>query len=116
MAKSFRELLVWQKAIELTTQIYKLTQRFPREETYGLSSQLRRAGVSVASNIAEGNGRRSRAEYRNFPGIARGSALEIQTQLVIATNLGFGDPLEITKAEQLAEETSKMIWAISNKL
>jgi four helix bundle protein len=70
-ARSFRELVVWQRAMQLATAIYKLTQKFPREEMYGLTSQLRRAGVSVASNIAEGYGRGTRGEYRNFLGIAR---------------------------------------------
>jgi four helix bundle protein len=116
MAKSFRELLVWQRAIELTTLLYKMTQKFPREETFGLTSQVRRAGVSVASNIAEGYGRGTKGEYRNFLGMARGSALEIQTQLVIAGTLGFGDPLQIAQAEELAEETSKMLWTIAHRL
>lgn len=115
-ARSFRDLIVWQRAIELTTILYRLTQRFPREEIYGLASRLRRAGVSVACNIAEGYGRGSRGEYRNFLGIARGSALEIETQWVIARNLGLGDPQCIANAEKLAEETSKMLWAIRQKL
>lgn len=116
MAKSFRELLVWQRAIELATILYKTTQKFPQEETFGLTSQLRRAGVSVASNIAEGYGRGTKGEYRSFLGMARGSALEIQTQLVIAGTLGFGDPLQIARAEELAEETSKMLWTIAHRL
>ena len=115
-AKSFRELVVWQRAIELTTAIYRLTRQFPREEMYGLTSQLRRAGISVASNIAEGYGRATRGEYRNFVGMARASALEIQTQLIIAGHLGFGDPGEIAKAEQLADQTSKMLWSLSKHL
>ncbi len=115
-AQSFRELVAWQRAIELTTSLYKLTQQFPREEVYGLTSQLRRAGVSVASNIAEGYGRGTKGEYRNFLGIARGSTLEIQTQLVIARGLGFGDERDIARAEDLAVETSKMLWTIAHKL
>jgi four helix bundle protein len=115
-AKSFRELVAWQRAIELTTALYRLTQQFPREEIYGLTSQLRRAGVSAASNIAEGYGRRTRGEYRSFLGIARGSTLEIQTQLVIARGLGFGDEREIARAEELAEETSKLLWVIAQRL
>ncbi|MGB6134476.1 MAG: four helix bundle protein [Acidobacteriaceae bacterium] len=115
MANSFRGLIVWQRAIELTTLLYKLTQQFPREEIYGLTSQLRRAGVSVASNIAEGYGRGTRGEYRSFLGMARGSTLEIQTQLTIARELGFGDAHQISRAEELAEETSKMLWTISHK-
>jgi four helix bundle protein len=116
MAKSFRELIVWQRAIELTTLLYRTTQQFPREEVYGLVCQLRRAGVSVASNIAEGYGRGSRGEYRNFLSIARGSALEILTQLVIARELGLGDSREIARAEALAEETSRMLWIMAHKL
>jgi four helix bundle protein len=115
-AKSFRELVAWQRAIELTTALYRLTQQFPREEIYGLTSQLRRAGVSAASNIAEGYGRRTRGEYRSFLGIVRGSTLEIQTQLVIARGLGFGDEREIARAEELAEETSKLLWVIAQRL
>ncbi len=115
MAQSFRGLIVWQRAIELTTLLYKVTQQFPRDEIYGLTSQLRRAGVSVASNIAEGYGRGTKGEYRSFIGIARGSTLEIQTQLTIARELGFGDAGQISRAEQLAEETSKMLWTISHK-
>jgi four helix bundle protein len=98
------------------TVLYKLTQQFPREEIYGLTSQLRRAGVSMASNIAEGYGRRTRGEYRSFLGIARGSTLEIQTQLVIARNLGLGDTHQISEAEKLADETSSMLWTITQKL
>jgi four helix bundle protein len=115
-AQSFRELVVWQRAIELTTALYKLTQQFPREEIYGLTIQLRRAGVSVASNIAEDYGRGTRGEYRSFLGIARGSALEIQTQLVIAREPGFGNEREIARAEDLAEETSKLLWTITHRL
>ena len=115
-AKSFRELVAWQRAIELTAALYRLTQQFPREEIYGLTTQLRRAGVSAASNIAEGYGRRTRGEYRNFLGIARGSTLEIQTQLVIARELGFGNEHDIARAEELADETSKLLWTIAQRL
>jgi len=77
---------------------------------------LRRAGVSIASNIAEGSGRGTRTDYRNFLRIARGSVLEIQTQLIIAHDLGFGDASQIVQAEKLAEQISKMLWAITQKL
>jgi four helix bundle protein len=116
MARSFRELAVWQRAIELATLLYKITQQFPHDEIYGLTSQLRRAGVSVASNIAEGCGRATTGEYRNFVGIAGGSALEVQTQLVIARELGMGDAKQLAEAEHLAEEISKMLWAVRQKL
>jgi four helix bundle protein len=108
--------VAWQRAIELTKVLCQLTRQFPREEIYGLTSQLRRAGVSIASNIAEGYGRGTRGEYRNFPGIARASTLEIQTQLVIAGDPGFGDPRAIAEAEELAEQTSKMLWSMAKRL
>lgn len=116
MAKSYRELDVWRCAIEMSVALYRLTRDFPREEVYGLTSQLRRAGVSVASNIAEGYGRSSRGEYRSFLGMARGSAMEIQTQLVIAHELGFGDPAKIGDVEKLADRAGKMLWAMREKL
>ena len=115
-AKSYRDLLVWQRAIELTVALYKLTRSFPKEEVFGLTSQLRRASVSVASNIAEGYGRGSKGEYRNFLGMARGSALEVQTQIVIARELGLGEPSQIAGAEKLADETGRMLWAMMQKL
>jgi four helix bundle protein len=116
VAKSYRELAVWQRSIELTVALYKLTRAFPRDEIFGLTSQLRRASVSIASNIAEGYGRGSKGEYRNFLGMARGSALEVQTQLVIARELGLGSPAEIANAERLADESGKMLWAMIRKL
>ena len=73
----------------MVTEVYRATQTFPREETYGLTSQLRRSAVSVASNIAEGQGRISKAEFRQFLGMARGSLIEMETQIVIASNLGY---------------------------
>jgi four helix bundle protein len=114
--KSFRDLTVWQKSVELALALYKLTQRFPREEMYGLTSQLRRAGVSVASNIAEGFGRRSRQDYRSFLCMARGSILEIQTQLVIARELGYADASCIREAERMAEAVSRMLWSLIEKI
>ena len=116
MAKSYRELEVWKRAIQLSVALYKLTRDFPREEVYGLTSQLRRAGVSVASNIAEGYRRSSRGEFRSFIGMARGSALEVQTQLVIARELGMGNSAAISAAENLADETGKMLWSMREKL
>ena len=116
MVKSYRELTVWQRSVQLAVAVYQLTKDFPREEIYGLTSQLRRAGVSVPSNIAEGYGRASKGEYRNFVGMARGSALEIQTQLVIADQLGFGNRKKLENASQLADETGRMLWAMMQKL
>lgn len=114
--ESYRDLIVWQRAIEMTLALYRLTVDFPREETYGLASQLRRAGVSVASNIAEGYGRSSPREYHQFLGIARGSNLEIQTQLVIARKLNIGDAGKIETAEGLSCEIGKMLVVLMRKL
>ncbi len=116
MGESFRDLFVWQRAIQKTVAIYKLTQDFPRQEIYGLTSQIRRAGVSVASNIAEGYGRASTGEYKQFLGMARGSNSEVQTQLVIARELGLGEVKNLDRAEGYSQEVGRMLVAILNKL
>ena len=116
MAESFRDLIVWQRAIQLSVAIYKLSASFPREETYGLSNQLRRAGVSVSSNIAEGYGRGSTGEYKHFLGMARGSLCEVQTQLVITRELGYGSAEALQKAEGYAEEVSKLLASFLRNL
>jgi four helix bundle protein len=90
MAQRVEDLQVWQKAIQQSVAVYKLTESFPRSETYGLSSQLQRAAVSVASNIAEGRGRLNNGEFRQFLGMSQGSNYEVHTQLVIAKALGLG--------------------------
>src|SRR5580698_96523 len=110
MAQSFRDLIVWQRAMELTIAIYKLSQNFPREEQYGLTSQIRRSAVSIPSNIAEGQGRASIGEFKQFLGIARGSTCEVQTQLEIARALKFGDAGQIDGAEALSNEVRKMLF------
>ncbi len=116
MAQSFRELTVWQRAMELTVAIYRLTQTFPREEQYGLTSQIRRAAVSIPSNIAEGQGRTSAGEFRQFLGIARGSTCEVETQLEIARALSFGNPAQIDEADALANEVRKMLFGLLDSL
>jgi four helix bundle protein len=92
VARSYRELLVWQKAKALAAQIYRATEQFPKPETYGLTSQIRRAAVSVPSNIAEGQGRLTSGEFCHFLGQARGSLLELDTQLAIALDLNYLQP------------------------
>ena len=111
MSQSFRDLLVWQRAMQLCVAVYRLTREFPREEIYGLTSQIRRSAVSVPSNIAEGQGRLSPGEFRQFLGIARGSICELQTQLEIARSLQFGKPELLNEAESLSHEVGKMIYA-----
>ena len=110
--KSYRDLEVWQRAIELTLRIYRMSQSFPLSETYGLTSQLRRAGVSVAGNIAEGHGRITSGEFRHFLGLSRGSLCELQTQLLIARALGYSSANDIDECESLANEFGKMLNAI----
>ena len=116
MGDSFRDLLVWQRAVQMSVAIYRLTESFPKQEIFGLTGQLRRAGVSVASNIAEGYGRMSSGEYKQFLGMARGSVLEVQAQLVIARELKFGELDSLNRAEGLLEEVGKMLAAILKKL
>ena len=116
MVQSFRDLQVWQRSIESTVAIYRLTQNFPREEVYGLTSQIRRSAVSVPSNIAEGQGRLATGEFRQFLGIARGSNFELQTQLEIARALGLGNSKLIDEAESLSHPVGKMIYALLESL
>jgi four helix bundle protein len=116
MPKSFRDLEVWKRAIELTKLIYRLTEGFPSAEKFGLSSQMRRAAVSTASNIAEGSARSSRRDFGQFVCIARGSNYELQTQLVIATELGFGDTAIIQQSESMSHEVGKMLSKLADYL
>lgn len=116
MGRSFRDLLVWQRAMQLTVAVYQLTQGFPREEQYGLTGQIRRAAVSIPSNIAEGQGRSSAGEFRQFLAIARGSTCEVQTQLELARTLNFGTPASIDKAEALSNEVRKMLFGMLDSL
>jgi four helix bundle protein len=116
MSQDFRDLTVWQRAIDLTVCIYRMTQKFPKEETYGLVSQLRRASVSVASNIAEGRGRLNPAEFRQFLGIALGSIFEIQTQLLVARKLEMGTEKSISEAAAISDEISKMLTSFIHTL
>jgi four helix bundle protein len=109
MSKSFRDLQVWQRAIQLALAIYQLTSGFPLEEQFGLTNRLRRSAVSIPGNIAEGQGRLSAGEFRQFLGMARGSTCEVQTQLEIARALKMGKPSLIDEAEALSNEIRKML-------
>lgn len=112
----FKELIVWQKSINLVTEIYRITEKFPSNEIYGLTSKLRRASVSVPSNIAEGNTGRSKADYLQFLRIARGSCSEIETQIIISKNLGFIDDIIFETLSFNIIEISKMINGLINSL
>ena len=116
MAKSFRELKVWKLSIDLTVLVYGLTAEFPKSEIYGLSSQMQRAAVSIASNIAEGSARGTRKDFRQFVSIARGSNCELQTQLLIANRLGFAEEHRIGEIEMLSHEVGQMLSGLSKYL
>jgi four helix bundle protein len=109
MGHSYRELIVWQKAVDLVTFVYTLTKTLPKEELYGLTSQIRRASVSIPSNIAEGQGRLSRKDFRHFLGQARGSLLELETQLLIASKLGYLSDSELQGFMDKSGEVSRML-------
>jgi four helix bundle protein len=105
MRRSYKDLVVWRKAMKLVTEIYKATSAFPKNELYGLTSQLRRAAVSVPCNIAEGQGRLTHGEFQQFLGYARGSIMEVETLIQISTDLNF---LQSTQSEQLQDETAEL--------
>ena len=112
---NFRDLIVWQKAMAVALEIYRLTRQFPKEEVYVLTSQVRRAAISIPSNIAEGHARQGR-EYASFLSIARGSAAEVETQLLLAVELGYIAPDSITTAQGLLVEVRRMCAAIVSKI
>ncbi|MBK5938203.1 four helix bundle protein [Halochromatium roseum] len=116
MVKSYQELVVWEKSMELVERVYRMTKVFPAEEMYGLSSQLRRAAVSVPSNIAEGQARRSKAEFLRFLSIAQGSRAEVETQTLIAERLGYVSKQQISEIVLLLEEIAKMLHTLRAKL
>jgi four helix bundle protein len=116
MGQSFRDLTVWQRSIELTTSVYELSATFPSSEIYGLTSQLRRAAVFIASNIAEGAGRGTKKEFRQFLSMARGSNCEVQPQLIIAARLKLGNQDQIQKAELLSHEVGRMLNGLLQSL
>jgi four helix bundle protein len=114
--KSYKDLIVWQKAMDLVELVYQATKAFPREELYGLTNQLRRAAVSVPSNIAEGQARNSTAEFRHFLSIARGSLAEVDTQLHIAHRLRYIETAKLQEIQAVQIEVNKMTNALMSKL
>jgi four helix bundle protein len=116
MLQSYRDLIVWQKAIELALVAYRLTEQFPKREIYCLASQIRRAGVSIPSNIAEGYGRGSRKEYLQFLSIAQGSLKELETQIILAERLTFATPSQAKQILADCEIIGKMLGALIRSL
>jgi four helix bundle protein len=109
MFGNFRKLQLWKSSMNLTTEIYKLTRNFPESERYGLSSQMQRASVSIPSNIAEGFGRESTKELLRFLYTARGSLMELSTQLEICNNLGYLSEEEHSSIQRLADEVNRLL-------
>lgn len=114
--KSYKDLLIWQKGIEIVDEVYKMTKLFPSEENFSLTSQIKRCSVSIPSNIAEGWGRESEQSFLNFLRIARGSLYELETQVEIAFRQGYIDSHQQKKVVQLLTEESKMLSSFMNKL
>jgi len=119
MAHSYRDLTVWQKAMTLVKDIYLQTGKFPKEELFGLTSQIRRAAISVPSNIAEAQGRLSKREFRQFLAVARGSLLELETQLFIAADLGYLSTAEhqalLGRTDELLRMLNGLMSSISSQ-
>ena len=114
--RSYRDLVVWQRAMELVVAVYQLTRTFPSEEMFGLTSQLRRTAVSIPSNIAEGYGRTSTGEYKQFLGHARGALWELETQVLIAKQLNYLNGSEVQRLLDLAAETGRTLHGLLSSL
>ena len=115
MSETYQELLAWQRAMDLVESVYESTRDFPRDEVYGLTSQIRRAAVSIPSNIAEGKGRFSKADLLHFLVQARGSLYELQTQLLIAQRLKYLDDARGTELLTAASETARLLNGLIRK-
>jgi len=114
--RNFKELKIWQKGLNVAIKSFKLTSNFPKEEKYGINSQITRAGVSIPSNIAEGSSRSSEKDYSRFVEIALGSSFELETQLLIASALNFGDTVLRNEILNDLDEEQKMLISFINKL
>jgi four helix bundle protein len=113
---SYRNLVVWQKAMTLVSSVYQMTRSFPDSERFGLTSQIQRAAVSIPSNIAEGQGRLATKEFRHFLGIARGSLKELETQILLAIDLGYMDEAKAAECLSLTDEIGRMVNALIKAL
>lgn len=116
MTKTYKELIVWQKSYKLTLSVYKLTGRFPKEELYAITSQIRRSVVSIPSNIAEGYSRKRKLEYIQFLQIAFASGAELETQLLIAKDLGYISNADFAETGGLLDEVMKMLNVLISKV
>ena len=115
-SQSYQDLIVWQKSIALCVQVYKTCESFPRTEIYGLADQMKRAAVSVPSNVAEGQARQHTKEFLHFISVANGSLAELDTQRIIAESLHYISPENSLQLEQRITEVRKMLYSLANKL
>ena len=113
---NFKELRVWQESIRLTEEVYSITSNLPKEEMYGLNSQIRRAVVSIPSNIAEGSGRESKKEFNQFLNISLGSSFELETQLILSENLYYLTKDELIHIYQSLSEIQRMLYGLKKSL
>lgn len=116
LVASYRDLKVWQLGVDLALEIYRVTSDFPKSEQHGLTSQMRRAAVSIASNVAEGHARKTQKELHRFLNIAKGSLAELETQLIIASELGFVDKKRIEKVLSMTDQESRMLSGLMRTL
>ena len=113
---NYKELKIWQKSVDLAARIYEITKDFPREEMYGLTSQIRRCAISIPSNIAEGAGRNSKKEFNNFLGISNGSSCELETHMIIAQKAKIIDLSLLKSVQEQIEEVQKMNRSLKRSL
>lgn len=116
MQNSYKDLIVWQKSIDLVIEVYALTGKFPKHELYGLTSQMRRAAVSIPSNIAEGRSRGTRKDFVNFLRTSLASGVELETQIIIVKRLQYSKEADYAKVDALLSESCRMLHAMINKL
>jgi four helix bundle protein len=115
-SKDFKDLIVWQKAMELVAEVYRVVKKLPKEELYALSDQIRRSAISIPSNIAEGQGRNSMKEFNQFLAIAKGSKAELETQLLLCVKVNYLIQSEIESSINLIQEVGKMLNALQKSL
>ena len=113
---TFRDLLIWQKSMNLVTEIYQVTNSFPKEEVYGITSQIRRSSISIPSNIAEGYGRNGNNDYLRFLNISISSLFEMQTQLEISFNLKYINEIQFNKINEDSKEVERMLSSFIRKI
>jgi four helix bundle protein len=113
---NYKELNIWRKSVDLAVKIYQVTKGFPKEEQYGLTSQMRRSAVSIPSNIAEGAGRNSKKDFANFLAISNGSSCEVDTQLIIARRVDLIDQEILESLQSEISEIQKMSWSLQKSL